>query len=412
MTPRYRPSSPTSARTWSTHSTRSRRAHRAPRTRRASTSRRRSARTRCETATLSSPLFTKAHTKPNPSANPNHNPNPNHHPNPNQALISECNTLRKETRELRAALAAAKAEASANGRASSSLVGGGARRPGTPGSSASAGLLTTPAAAAVAGRGSRPGTASSVSSFQGARYGNSGGEKLPRGGYGRYGNSGGLPATGSQGQLLRGSAGALGRERARAAEMSLTLEVRARPPFVLRCPTPPTHGRVFFSPGSWAWALGHAPSFLPHPRARMLAGRRPAGRGAEERDTLTLSPTLSLSLTLSRAPTSRWRCRGARSSACASSSTRWWRAAAWWRRLLAVGRPMRARRPSGRTRVRSSRRRWRRAPRRLRAPRRRRCADDLAAGVWVSGCGGGRHSCAVALQCCALILYQERSRSS
>ena len=109
----------------------------------------------------------------------------------NEQLILECNSLRKETRELRKEL----------DRAQNQLQNGGAGKGGGAPSLAgrrapSAGLL-------------RPTTADSSAS-------------LPR----PLGAS--LPGKGSSGTLLKGSAGVMGRERARTAEVLMSLEASQR----------------------------------------------------------------------------------------------------------------------------------------------------------------------------------------
>jgi len=102
-------------------------------------------------------------------------------------LITECNLLRKETRELRVLLDKAQNELQNGGPAKTSLAS--RRAP-----SASQGLL-------------RPSTA---------------GSDVPK----PLGAS--LSSKGSKGTLLTGSAGAMGRERARTAEVLITLEANQR----------------------------------------------------------------------------------------------------------------------------------------------------------------------------------------
>ena len=118
----------------------------------------------------------------------------------NEALIRECNRLRQESRELRSALAAMQAEAQGGSTLSNPSLAG-RRAP-------SAGLLT------------RPTTASSITSM--------GGSRRPASGKPRPLGAMGGDLQGSRGQLLRGSAGALGRERARAAEMQMSAESHSR----------------------------------------------------------------------------------------------------------------------------------------------------------------------------------------
>ena len=119
----------------------------------------------------------------------------------NEKLIAECNTLRREAREVRGELAKAQMELqnlqnaeAKKGRAGASSAGGLPRRPGTP-----SGLL-------------RPSTAEGSSSLP---------PPMTIGG-------GAASSSGSQGRLLKGPAGAMGRERARTAEVLMSLESNMR----------------------------------------------------------------------------------------------------------------------------------------------------------------------------------------
>ena len=135
----------------------------------------------------------------------------------NASLILECNSLRREVRESKAALSQAQTELANAGIASHAAPAAMVRK-GAARGVGSAGLL-------------RPGTAGSVGGLGGgtpvkqpralARGGSSYGVGDPRG----------APAAdlqGSRGQLLRGSSNAVGRERARTAEMLVALEVNNR----------------------------------------------------------------------------------------------------------------------------------------------------------------------------------------
>jgi len=105
----------------------------------------------------------------------------------NEQLIGECNSLRREVRELRSQLDKAQSELRASGSGPKAPGGTGRRTP-------SAGLL-------------RPTTADSTSSLLTKPLGVAGG---------------------SSGRLLKGSAGVMGRERARTAEVLMTLEANQR----------------------------------------------------------------------------------------------------------------------------------------------------------------------------------------
>ena len=117
----------------------------------------------------------------------------------NEQLITECNTLRKETVQLRAQLSKAQNELQNGGRSSSGALAGrrtqtssqGLLRPGSGSESAASVMMTKSSLAAAA----------STPTFKG-----------------------GSPA----GQLLKGPAGAMGRERARTAEVLMSLEASQR----------------------------------------------------------------------------------------------------------------------------------------------------------------------------------------
>jgi hypothetical protein len=117
----------------------------------------------------------------------------------NEQLIGECNTLRRESRQLREELAKVQNELQNKG-GPGSLAG--RSRPGT----SSSGLL-------------RPGTSGgdSTASLPIAKPGGGSAAAMP-----------GMGGSGSRGTLLRGSAGAMGRERARTAEVLMTLEANQR----------------------------------------------------------------------------------------------------------------------------------------------------------------------------------------